>query len=114
MARSRLSADLSRMETASTICPRLSLKIRTCPAPGMATFLSTKEKTPGEEISTALYVLVILILQLHISLNRNDSILSDSHSLTSKSLSAKATCASARAWFYTAPFEPAYRIISED
>src|SRR5271170_4623384 len=78
MARSRLSADLSRMETASTICPRLSLKIRTCPAPGMATFLSTKEKTPGEEISTALYVLAILILPLHIPPNRNDSSLGQS------------------------------------
>src|SRR5271154_1032025 len=90
--------------------PQDSTRIRTCPAPGTATFLSTKEKTPGEEISTAPYVLVILILQLHISPSRNDAILSVSHSLTSKSLPANATCASVRARFYTVPFESAYRI----
>src|ERR1700681_2579379 len=83
--------------------PQASTRIRTCPAPGKATFLSTKEKTAGEEISTALYVLAMLILQLHIPPNRNDSILSVSHSLTSRSLPANATCASARARFYTAP-----------
>src|SRR6202011_3112445 len=43
------------------------------------------------------------ILQVHIPPNRNDSILSVSHSLTSRSLPANATYASARARFYTAP-----------
>src|ERR1700691_2905002 len=61
--------------------PQASTRIRTCPAPGTATFLSTKENTPGEEISTALYVLAILILQLHIPSNKDDSILRLSHSL---------------------------------
>jgi len=36
------------------ITPQASTRIRTCPAPGTASFLWTKEKTPGEEISTAL------------------------------------------------------------
>src|SRR5258707_4271175 len=56
--------------------PQAATRIRACPAPRTATFLSTKEQTPGEEISTALYVLDILLLQRHIHPNSNDSILS--------------------------------------
>src|ERR1700689_4479473 len=99
----RLGNCASTVAASEWHTPQASTRIRTCPAPGEATFLSTKEKTPGEEISTARYVLAILILQLHIPPNRNDSILSVSHSLTSMSPPANATCASARAWFYTAP-----------
>jgi hypothetical protein len=33
--------------------------MRTCPAPGAVVFLSTSEKTPGDDISTALYVSAI-------------------------------------------------------
>jgi hypothetical protein len=40
--------------------------MRTCPTPGTVIFLSTNEKTPGEDISTALYVLPIFILQVRV------------------------------------------------
>src|ERR1700686_64159 len=99
----RLGNCASTVATSEWHTPQASTRIRTCPAPGTTTFLSTKEKTPGEEISQALYVLCMPILQVHIPPNRNDSILSASLSLTSRSLPANATCASARARFYTAP-----------
>src|SRR5271169_3024724 len=111
----RLGNCASTVAASEWHTPQASTRMRTCPAPGTAIFLSTKEKTPGEEISTALYVLAILILQLHIPPNRNDSILGVSHSLTSRSLPANATCASARASAVLhRPIESAYVIISED
>src|SRR5208282_3379184 len=74
----RLGNCASTVAASEWHTPQASTRIRTCPAPGTAIFLSTNEKTPGEEISTALYVLAILILPLHIPPNRNDSILCQS------------------------------------
>jgi hypothetical protein len=88
-------------------------RIRTCPAPGTATFLSTKEKTPGEEISTALYVLAILILQLHIPPNRNHSILSVSHSYFEVP-SCERNMRQRESAVLHRPIESAYLIFSED
>src|ERR1700689_1847006 len=110
----RLGNCASTVAASEWHTPQASTRIRTCPAPGEATFLSTKEKTPGEEISTARYVLAILILQLHIPPNRNDSILSVSHSPTSRSLPAKRNMRQRESAVLHRPIESAYLIISED
>src|SRR5271154_1015236 len=109
----RLGNCASTVAASEWHTPQASTRIRTCPAPGTATFLWTKEKTPGEEISTALYVLAIFILQLHSPPNRNDLALCQSLAYFEVP-SCERHMRQRESPVPDRPIESAYLIISED